>query len=127
AAERGIALYLNNKELSFPDSLLRLLPELTVDGHPCPTAPEWTDYLFAKYDELFTDFPELEGTITAPGTGESKLSIAAGWCPCERCKATDPSDWYRHVIEAMHAAAQEHQKVLVVRDFVFTKSDQDSL
>src|SRR5690606_21912305 len=91
AHDRGIEVYLNNKELFFPDSLLRLRPDLVVDGSPCPTAPGWLDFLRAKYDELFTDFPELAGTITAPGTGESRLSFAAGWCDCKRCAVTDPA------------------------------------
>lgn len=127
AAERGIALFLNNKELWYPDSLFRLRPDLLVDGSPCPTAPGWIEFLETKYDELLTDFPELAGTITSPGTGESRLSFSAGWCTCDRCRRTDPADWYAAVIDAIHAVAKRHAKTLVVRDFVFTRATQDEL
>ena len=127
AAERGIAFYLNNKELYFPDAILELNPHLVKNGCVCPSEPFWEEFTEQKYDELFADFPELTGTITAPGSGESRLAISSSRCTCELCTTQSPTEWYTRIINAMHRAASRHGKHLVVRDFVFDKKAQDEL
>jgi hypothetical protein len=127
ARERNIDLYLNNKELYFPDAILEFHPELVKNGCVCPSEPFWVEFTETKYDELFTDFPELTGTVTAPGSGESRLAISSSRCTCELCATQSAQEWYTNIISAMHRAATRHQKKLVVRDFVFDHSAQNDL
>jgi len=127
ADERGIDVYLNNKEIFFPDAILELHPELQKDGVVCPTDPFWGEFLEVKYTELFEDLPGLKGMITSPATGESRVSIAHNHCTCERCANTVPSDWYEWVITSIHRPVSAAGKLLVVRDFVFDRKTQDDL
>lgn len=127
AAERNIEVYLNNKELFFHEVILELQPQLTKDGVLCPTEPFWFEFLRDKYEELYEDLPDLTGTITAPGTGESRLSISGNRCTCDRCQSTDPSQWYLDVLNAIHEPTAAAGRKFVVRDFVFDKATQDQL
>ena len=127
ARRRGIAVYLQNKELSFPDVLLELHPQLIKDGHACPTDPFWFEFLRTKYEELFQDVPGIAGIITSVGTGESRVSITSNRCTCATCAATTPEQWYRQVIEVLHRTISAQGKQLVLRDFVFTRSAHDQL
>jgi hypothetical protein len=127
ARERGIDLYLNNKELYFPDALLELRPEIVKNGRVCPSEPLWAEFIETKYDELFSDFPELTGTITAPGSGESRLAISSSRCDCDLCAKMSHSEWYSRIIDGMYRAAKRHGKKLVIRDFVFDRKAQDDL
>jgi hypothetical protein len=127
AKEKGIEVYLNNKELFFPDVILEFQPQLIKDGVLCATDPFWQEFLSVKYRELYEDLPDLAGTITAPGTGESKLAISGNRCTCERCRTTTPAQWYTDVIRAIHEPTKAAGKKLVVRDFVFDKTSHDAL
>lgn len=127
AAEAGIDVYLNNKELFFPDVILEFQPQLRKNSVLCPTEPFWLEFLSTKYKELYQDLPGLAGTITAPGTGESKLSVSGNRCTCDRCASTSASQWYTDVVRAIHEPTAAAGKKLVVRDFVFDKAEHDSL
>ena len=123
AGRRGIGIYIENKELSFPDILPVLHPELMIDGHICPTHPFWKEYLRMKYTELFHDYPGIKGVITSVATSESRLSMKNSRCNCGRCKGTAIADWYRDIIGTMADIMSQLGKDLVIRDFVF---DPDS-
>ncbi|WP_210497121.1 hypothetical protein [Microvirga antarctica] len=127
AGRYGIDVWFQNKELSFPDILLELNPQLVKDGTLCPNDPFWWDFVDTKYTELFQDFPEVAGIITAPGTGESRLAISSNRCTCEACMKSTPQSWYRNLIMAMHAPIRAAGRELVVRDFVFEKKTQTEL
>lgn len=119
AKRRGIDVYIENKELYFPDILLEFYPNLVHDGHICATDPFWLEFLQVKYRDFFREFPEVAGIITAPATGESRVSIKSNRCQCERCRCTRKEDWFDNVLRAMYAPIHEAGKTLVVRDFVF--------
>jgi len=119
AQRYGIDVYLQNKELWFPEILLELHPELWKNGTVCATDPFWWEFVRTKYTELFEDLPDVAGIITSPATGESRISIAANRCTCERCRGTMPREWYLTLLEAMYEPISRAGKQLVVRDFVF--------
>lgn len=127
ARRRGIGVYLQNKELSFPDIFLELHPSLIKDGHGCPNEPFWWEFLRIKYRELFEDVPDIAGIITSVGTGESRISITANRCTCGLCGNTTPEEWYRKVIDVIHTAVTGAGKKLVLRDFVFNRKAHGEL
>lgn len=127
ARRRGFQVYIENKELFFPDILLEFFPELAHDGHVCATDPFWISFLKTKYEEFFRDFPEVAGIITSPATGESKVSIKSNRCTCERCRAASRQEWFRDVLDAMYETLHKAGKELVVRDFVFDAASQQEI
>ncbi|MCR2811144.1 MULTISPECIES: hypothetical protein [unclassified Microbacterium] len=128
ADEIGAGVFLEVKELSFPEQLIELKPDLLgPDGAVCPTHPFWTEYLGAKTRDLFELLPGIEGIVVSLATRESKASIATGSCECERCLATDPQVWYEIMIRAMHGPMAMLGKTLVVRDFAYSAGQQGVL
>ena len=127
AGRRNIEVYLENKELTFPDVLLELYPSLIKDGHGCPNEPFWWDFLRIKYQELFEDVPGIAGIITSVGTGESRISITSNRCTCDLCRTVTPEQWYGKVIDVMHKTLSARGKRLILRDFVFTRKAHDEL
>lgn len=124
ASRRGIKVYIENKELYFPDIILEFYPQLVHDGHVCATDPFWQEFLKVKYREFFREFPEVAGIITSPATGESRVSIKSNRCTCGRCTSTSREDWYRMVLTSMYQPIHEAGRTLVVRDFVFDAASQ---
>nr|MDP8994716.1 hypothetical protein [Pseudomonadota bacterium] len=123
----GIEVWFENKELSFHEILLELNPRLTKNGTLCPSEPFWWEFLEVKYTELFEDIPGLAGIITAPATGESRLSISGNRCTCELCRTMTPQRWYSELILSMHRPIKRAGKELVIRDFVFDRRAQSEL
>ncbi len=122
----GIAVYIENKELYFPGILLEFHPELVKQGKVCPNEPFWWDFIRTKYQEFFEEFPEIHGIITAPATGESKVSISSSRCTCDLCQKTAKHEWYQKLLMAMYEPITAAGKKLVIRDFVFNaKAHQD--
>jgi len=118
----GIKVYLENKEIWFPDMLLEFYPHLIKKGTVCPSEEFWwEEFLPAKYEELFQDFPELAGVVISTATGESRVSISQRRCECEKCKKMDPVEWHHKVITSIYEALKKAKKQLVIRDFVFNK------
>jgi hypothetical protein len=124
ARRRGLDVFIQNKELFFDDTILDLHPEVFVDGRLCASHPFWLEFVRAKYEELVVELPGLAGIIVAPGTAESRVSIASNRCECERCRATDPGAWYAGLLEAMHEPLRAAGRRLIVRDFTFHSKDQ---
>jgi len=127
AARQGTEVWLQNKELSFHDIFLEFNPQLTKGGTVCPNEPFWWDFVHAKYTELFQDLPGIAGIITAPGTGESRLSAAANRCDCALCRGVTRAQWYGKLIGALHAPIRAAGKQLAVRDFVFDRAAHEEL
>ncbi|GHT71476.1 hypothetical protein FACS1894110_24600 [Spirochaetia bacterium] len=126
AREKNIDFFLEAKEISFPDQLLEMKPGLqNTDGSICPTNPFWVTMLESKVRELLHWCPDLAGIIVSLGTHESRISLARNTCTCDRCKKTDPTDWYETLIRAMYKPLSEHGKKLIVRDFSYTAYHQD--
>ena len=122
ARRRNIDVYIENKELYFPDVILEFFPELIKDGKICANDPFWPEFTKVKFHEFFEEFPEVSGIITSPATGESRLSINSNRCTCDLCRNTPKSVWYEKILGAMYEEIHAAGKTLVVRDFVFDPS-----
>ncbi|MGD1029604.1 MAG: hypothetical protein ABSA05_00545 [Opitutaceae bacterium] len=126
AAQRGIGFYLEVKEMAYPDELIELHPELMViKGVVCPTHPFWWEYERAKYRELLDEIPGIAGVIMSPGSRESKLSLSVHNCTCDRCRSYDPALWYSNIIRSNYEPLAARGKRFVVRDFAFSRADQN--
>lgn len=115
----GIDVYIENKELYFPDIILEFYPELVKNGKICANDPFWWEFTRVKYTEFFEEFPGIAGIITACATGESRVSITSNRCTCERCMNTTKEDWFVNLAMAMYEPIHAAGKKLIIRDFVF--------
>ena len=128
AKRKNIEVWVEVKELEFPDELLESFPQLTKDGKVCPTDPFWLEYLQVKIDEFFELFPDMAGIIVSSGSPESRAFLSVGGkCSCDRCKATDFGDWCYGIIMSMYQSIKSHGKKLAVRDFVYSPEDHQRL
>jgi hypothetical protein len=126
AGEKGIGFYLEVKEMWYPDELVELHPEvMEVKGIVCPTHPFWWDFIRAKYAELVEEVPGIAGVIMSPGSRESKLTLSVRSCPCARCRSYDPATWYENIIRCTREPLAARGKVLAIRDFAFSRTDQN--
>lgn len=119
AKKRGIDVYIENKEIIFPEIILEFYPHLVKNGAICVNEPFWIDFITEKYTEFFSEFPECKGIITSVSTRESRASIVANRCKCDLCKNSSKQDWTRNVLEAMYRPIHKAGAQLVVRDFVY--------
>lgn len=127
ARNRGVEVWLEVKELAFPDEVLEAHPGLLKGGVVCPSDPFWAEFIGQKTEELVADFPLLRGIILSPGSPEGRASRAQGKCTCELCAATTLADWYDRIIRAMHTPLKRAGKRLAVRDFAYKPSDHAPL
>jgi hypothetical protein len=127
AADAGIAVWVNVKEIGFSDEVLGIHPEVVKDGVFCPSEPFWTEYIGHKTDDLFADFPLLAGMIVSFGSQESRASRVQNRCRCALCAAEPLSAWYGGLIAALYAPISRHGKRLAVRDFAYKPKDHTPL
>lgn len=127
AANAGVKLFVEVKEIGFPDEILSLRPDLMKNGVVCPSEPFWLEFIEHKTDEFFDDFPLIAGMISSAGSTEGKASRVQGKCQCELCQATGLEDWYIGIITALHRACARHGKTLAVRDFAYKPEDHAPL
>jgi hypothetical protein len=120
-------VWLEVKELAFPDEVIEAHPHLVKGGQVCPSEPVWQDFIRAKTTELLQDFPRLAGIILSPGSPEGRAARSQNKCRCDVCKATDLVDWYDGIIRAMHAPLLAAGKRLAVRDFAYKPADHAPL
>lgn len=127
AAEVGVAVYLEDKELWFKDFILKSHPEVIANGVFCPSKSFWwEEFLPAKYTELFIALPQLAGVVTSFGTGESRLAISNMHnCSCDECKKLDPVEWHRKMVQGMYGPFRAAGKKLIIRDFIYQKEEQE--
>ena len=124
AAKRGIEVYIECKELYFPDVITELYPQLLNNGAICANNPFWWEFTRDKYTEFFSEFPQVAGIIVSPGTGESKVAINSNRCTCDYCKKATKEQWYSNVLYTMYDVISAAGRKLIVRDFVFDPSAQ---
>ena len=127
AASRNIPVWLEVKELAFPDEVLELRPNLVRDGIICPSDPFWWEFLEKRTAELYADFPLVAGLIVSPGSPEGRASRAQEKCHCANCAATPLQAWYKAVIGALHRPSLAAGKPLAVREFAYKPKDQGPL
>lgn len=131
ANKRGINVYINDKEIDFLFFILERNPGLVKKGDAnlaiCPSEKFWAKYLTNKYSELCEELPTLKGFIVSLGTRESRLSVAYNRCECNTCRTLQAQEWYGQMIQSIYAATERYGKELIVRDFAYTKKEQDSL
>jgi hypothetical protein len=126
ARRRNIKFFLEVKEIWYPDGLLELHPELIrSNGVVCATDPFWWEFVRKKYEELVEDIPDIAGVIVSPASRESRVSMVANPCKCERCQAYDPKLWYENLFRAMYEPLHAKGKILVVRDFSYRREQQN--
>lgn len=127
AKELGFDIYLQTKEIWFPE-LLYERQDLMKNGKMCPSEPWWWEtFLPNKYEELLQNFPEITGIITSTGTKESRISLAHQKCQCDKCKSMSMEEWQRNVVMGIYKPLHEHGKKLVVRDFSYHADEQDGI
>ena len=124
---KGFKIFIENKELYFPDIILEFFPNLVKEGKICANDPFWLEFLNTKYTEFFEEFPEVDGIITSLATGESRVSIKSNRCTCQLCQSTSKEEWFRKVLKAMYEPIHKANKMLIVRDFVFDPISQHEI
>jgi hypothetical protein len=127
AGSRGVPVWLEVKDLAFPDEVLELKPDLVKDGIICPSDPFWWDFLERRTAELWADFPLVAGLIVSPGSPEGRAARAQDKCACAHCAATPLVDWYGRLIGALHRPTRAAGKPLAVREFAYKLKDQEPL
>lgn len=127
ASTYGVPVWLEVKELTFPDEVLELRPDLVKDGVVCPSDPFWAEFVERRTAELFADFPDIAGLIVSPGSPEGRASPAQGKCRCERCQGMTLQRWYRDVIGGLHSPVSAAGRRLAVRDFAYRPKDHGPL
>ncbi|GHT68417.1 hypothetical protein FACS1894110_15900 [Spirochaetia bacterium] len=127
AKELGLDIYLQPKEIWFPE-LLYERQDLMKNGKMCPSEPWWWEtFLPKKYEELLQNFPEITGIVTSTGTKESRISLAHQKCQCDKCKAMKMEDWQHKVIMSIYTPLKAHGKKLVIRDFSYYADEQNGI
>lgn len=127
AKSRGIEVWLEVKELTFPDEVLEYRPELIKNGQVCPSEAFWTTFLEARTTELFQDFPAIAGLIVSLGSPEGRAARAQNKCKCEVCARTPLPEWYRRLTAAIHKPVKAAGKRLAVREFAYKPVDHKPL
>jgi hypothetical protein len=127
AEAKGVPVWIEVKELAFPDEVIEANPHLVKDGEICPSEPFWREFITAKTEELLTDFPRLAGMIVSPGSPEGRASRSQNKCRCALCAATPLVEWYCGIIDALHEPLKRHGKRLAIRDFAYKPKDHAPL
>ena len=127
AKKRQMKLFIEVNEIYYPDGIVEMNPQLSVNGSVCPTDPFWWEFEKKKYEEILEEIPDIDGVIVSPGTVESRLTIAGNSCTCARCRDYDPAMWYHNLTQSIYEPLHARGKLLVIRDFSSTRSNQSVL
>jgi hypothetical protein len=127
ADARDIEVWLEIKELGFPDEVIEMRPDLLKNGQICPSEPFWTNFLETMVEELYADFPKVAGLIVSTGSPEGRASRAQNKCQCALCRETNLEDWYHDLIMAMWRPTAKKNKRLAIRDFAYTPENHEPL
>ena len=101
ADRKGIDVWVEIKELTFPDEIIEKFPNLMENGIICPTNPFWEKLLLAKYKDLVEWYPSIKGVIVSAGSPEGKTALSQRKCRCSRCASTELTDWYLSILKPM--------------------------
>ncbi len=127
AGRRGIDVWVEVKELTFPDEVLERRPEMSRDGVVCPTDPFWAELIRAKYGDLASLYPGVRGVIVSAGSPEGRAALSQRKCRCERCARTSLSDWYASIIAPMRDVLAPAGVRLAVREFSYNADHQRAI
>jgi hypothetical protein len=124
AARKGVDVWVEVKELTFPDEIIEKRPDLMKDGVFCPTHPFWAELMYAKYKDLTEWYPGIKGVIISAGSPEGRTALSQKKCKCERCASTELSDWYLTILNPIYRALTPKGVKLAVREFSYTRNHQ---
>ena len=124
AERKKIDVWIEVKEITFPDEIIARNPSVMKDGHFCPTDPLWADVIRAKYRDLVELYPAVKGVIVSAGSPEGRASLSQKKCRCERCAATSLPDWYTWILNAMYEVLAPNGVLLAVREFSYNVNHQ---
>ena len=127
ASRRGVEVWVEVKELTFPDEVLERAPELFRDGTVCPTDPFWADFIRAKYRDLVSLYPGIRGVIVSAGSPEGRAALSQRKCRCARCARTSLADWYASIIAPMREVLAPAGLRLAVREFSYNADHQQAI
>jgi hypothetical protein len=126
-ARKGVDVWIEIKEITFPDEIVEKHPEIMKDGVFCPTHPFWTELLIAKYKDLTEWYPGIKGVIVSAGSPEGKTALSQKKCKCERCMSANLSDWYLSLLEPMYRVLAPKGVKLSVREFSYNAGHQKAI
>jgi len=124
AARKNVDVWIEIKELTFPDEIVEKFPELIENGVFCPTNPFWAKLLQAKYKDLVEWYPGVKGVVLSAGSPEGKAALSQKKCKCRRCASTKLSDWYVSMLNPIYEALKTKGVKLSVREFSYTVDHQ---
>ena len=127
AARKGIDVWIEIKEITFPDEIIEKHPDVLKDGVICPTDPLWLDLIKAKYTDLAELYPGIKGVIVSAGSPEGKTALSQKKCKCSRCASADLSDWYVSILDAMYRILSPNKISLAVREFSYNVNHQKAI
>lgn len=127
ATNRDVDVYVEIKELGFPDEVLEARPQLMINGRICPSDPFWIEFTEAKTTELLDDFPKLAGIIVSAGSPEGRASLVQRKCTCARCASLSVETWYQELTMALYRPIAAREKTLAVREFAYKPADHEVL
>lgn len=118
AHRHGLDLLIWDHELSLPDRLTQVFPEVRgVDYPVCLSHPLLWRLLRSRLAEFFRRLPEVDGIVLtfAETAGVNFLEDAG--CRCDACKGTPPEARMRQTALAVREACRERGKRLVIRTY----------
>lgn len=127
ARRRGVAVWLEVKEITFPDEVVEKHPAVIKNGVICPTDPLWAQVIRAKYADLVRFFPEVGGVIVSAGSPEGKAALSQKKCSCDRCRSTGMAEWYRSILDPMYEVLSPAGLRLAVREFSYNLNHQTAI
>jgi len=127
AARKRVEVWIEVKEITFPDEIVERNPGVLKNGRICPTDPLWLDVVRAKYRDLVGLFPGIRGVVVSAGSPEGKAALSQKKCSCERCASTKLTDWYASIVEAMHGVLSPAGVGLAVREFSYNANHQAAI
>lgn len=125
--KRDLDLWIEVKELTFPDEVLEKRPSLCTDGVICPTDPFWSDFIRMKYRDLLMLYPGIAGVIVSAGSPEGRAALSQRKCTCARCESTSLEKWYGEIITAIYDGLHGTGARLAVREFSYSVSHQRAI
>lgn len=127
ARRKNVEVWLEVKEITFPDEIIAKFPHIMRDGYFCPTDPLWAEFIRAKYRDLARLFPETAGVIVSAGSPEGKASLSQKKCKCGRCARTSLPEWYESIIRPLYEVLSPAGMRLAVREFSYNMSHQAAI
>eukprot|EP01130_Rhizamoeba_saxonica_P000600 TRINITY_DN10563_c0_g1_i1.p1 TRINITY_DN10563_c0_g1~~TRINITY_DN10563_c0_g1_i1.p1 ORF type:complete len:524 (+),score=92.33 TRINITY_DN10563_c0_g1_i1:93-1664(+) len=119
----GARLYLQVKEPSYHDYVLKLFPSLIDEcGTINPTSVAWTQLCQTKTELVLEHLPDIGGFIVNITSPESRVSLQDYLS--DKSSSIDIDAWIDRMISAFHDPLKEAGKDLYIRDFTYTKELQ---